>query len=273
VNRKLFALMSTLVALLALVMMPVASPATAQGSATAAPTMAGTMVGTAAKLNDIVTQRSKDYLSDLSLAAPQGKLVDTSKFKKAPPYTIGFVNWSTANSWTVQIVNEVQHEASLYPEIKEFITVSSEGDANKQISQIEDLVARGVDLFDCVLPARVARHGSLYTPEGRVSIRNARFREQLSPVDSTCDCTTCRRFSAAYLHHLHRTEELLWFRLATIHNLSFILREMRTMRAAILDGSFADRRAAFHADYHPASATAAAANRVQYRDHKRSKTP
>jgi len=147
VNRKLFALMSTLVALLALVMMPVASPATAQGSATAAPTMAGTMVGTAAKLNDIVTQRSKDYLSDLSLAAPQGKLVDTSKFKKAPPYTIGFVNWSTANSWTVQIVNEVQHEASLYPEIKEFITVSSEGDANKQISQIEDLVARGVDLI------------------------------------------------------------------------------------------------------------------------------
>ena len=140
----------------------------------------------------------------------------------------------------------------------------------------EDLwegVARGVDLFDCVLPARVARHGSLYTPEGRVSIRNARFREQFSPVDSTCDCTTCRRFSAAYLHHLHRTGELLWFRLATVHNLSFILREMRTMRAAILDGSFADRRAAFHADYHPASATAAAANRVQYRDHKRSKTP
>ncbi len=108
----------------------------------------------------------------------------------------------------------------------------------------------------------------LYTPEGRISIRNARFRDHFAPVDPTCECSTCRRFSAAYLHHLHRAEELLWFRLATIHNLAFILREMRTMRMAILDGSFAEQRAAFHARYHPASAVAAAANRARYRDRK-----
>jgi len=139
----------------------------------------------------------------------------------------------------------------------------------------EDLwegVARGVDLFDCVLPARVARHGGLYTPEGRVSIRNARFRDHFAPVDPTCDCTTCRRFTAAYLHHLQRAEELLWYRLATIHNLAFILREMRTMRAAILDGTFNMRRQAFHARYRPASAEAAAANRTQYRARKQSQT-
>jgi ribose transport system substrate-binding protein len=112
-------------------------------AATEAPTMAATQV----VINDLVTQHSKDYLTDTSLAKPAGKIVDTTKWKKAPPYTVGFINWSTANSWTVQITEEVKHEASLYPEIKEFIAVSSDGDANKQISQIEDMIARKVDLL------------------------------------------------------------------------------------------------------------------------------
>ncbi len=110
--------------------------------------------------DDIVAMHSTDYFGDTTLAVPVGDMVDTSMYKKEGPYTIGFINWSTANSWTVQIVNEVQHEASLYPEIEEFITVSSEGDANTQISQIEDMVARGVDaiLFipvapDAIVPA------------------------------------------------------------------------------------------------------------------------
>lgn len=122
----------------------------------------------------------------------------------------------------------------------------------------EDLwecVARGVDLFDCVLPARVARHGGLYTLDGRVSIGNARYREEFGPVDGTCVCPTCRRFSAAYLHHLYRSRELLWYRLATIHNLSFILRLMETMREAIVDGSFATWRDAFLRRYRPADRT------------------
>ncbi len=124
----------------------------------------------------------------------------------------------------------------------------------------EDLwegVARGVDLFDCVLPARVARHGGLYTPAGRVNMRNARFRDDFGPVDPACGCPTCARFSAAYLHHLYRAEELLWYQLATIHNLWFILRQMERIRAAIIGGTFTESLAAFQARYHVANQRAA----------------
>jgi queuine tRNA-ribosyltransferase len=124
----------------------------------------------------------------------------------------------------------------------------------------EDLwacVARGVDLFDCVLPARVARHGGLYTAGGRVSIGNARYRDQFGPVDDACGCPTCARFSAAYLHHLYRSKELLWYRLATIHNLWFILRQMETIRSSIIDGTFTERAAAFAHTYRTANREAA----------------
>ncbi len=131
----------------------------------------------------------------------------------------------------------------------------------------EDLwacVARGVDMFDCVLPARVARHGGLYTPEGRMSIGNARYRDLHAAFDATCGCPTCRQFSAAYLHHLYRTKELLWYRLATIHNLWFILRQMEEIRGAIPDGSFTARHAAFRARYRTADRTAAGDARAQF---------
>jgi queuine tRNA-ribosyltransferase len=131
----------------------------------------------------------------------------------------------------------------------------------------EDLwacVARGVDLFDCVLPARVARHGGLYTAAGRVSIGNARFRDQFSPIDSECGCPTCRRFTAAYLHHLYRVKELLWYRLGTIHNLWFILRQMETIRAAIIDGTFSTRAAEFAETYRPANRVVARSERAQF---------
>ncbi len=121
----------------------------------------------------------------------------------------------------------------------------------------EDLVegvAHGMDLFDCVLPTRVARNGGLYTPTGRVNIRAARWRAEHGPVQAGCDCWTCQRFSAAYLHHLARAEELLYYRLGTIHNLRFLIRQMAQMRAAICDGTFAQWRADFHARYQPASA-------------------
>ena len=94
---------------------------------------------------DIVTLRSTDYLNDETIAVPLGDMVETLMYAKEPPYTIGFINWSTANSWTVQIVEEVREEASLYPEIANFIIVSSEGDVDTQISQIEDMIVRGVD--------------------------------------------------------------------------------------------------------------------------------
>jgi queuine tRNA-ribosyltransferase len=136
----------------------------------------------------------------------------------------------------------------------------------------EDLwecVARGIDLFDCVLPARVARHGGLYTPTGRISIRNAAYRDLHAPFDPACRCRTCSRFTAAYLHHLFRTGELLWFRLATIHNLWFVLRQMEMMRTAILAGAFAEQRSAFLAAYQPADRSRAGAERAQFLQSRR----
>ncbi len=105
----------------------------------------------------------------------------------------------------------------------------------------EDLVEgvrRGVDMFDCVLPTRLARNGALFTPDGRVNIRAARFAAQDVPLDDNCDCSTCQTFTAAYLHHLFRCEELLGYRLATIHNLRFLIRHMQRLRAATLAGTF-----------------------------------
>ncbi len=127
----------------------------------------------------------------------------------------------------------------------------------------EDLlegVARGVDMFDCVLPTRTARTGGLYTPQGRSNIRAARFRTERGPVDPSCDCYTCRTFSAGYLHHLIRSEdegqrgELLYFRLASIHNVRFLVRLMEQARAAILDGTFAAFREAFVGGFTPPDA-------------------
>jgi queuine tRNA-ribosyltransferase len=118
-------------------------------------------------------------------------------------------------------------------------------------------VARGVDLFDCVLPTRTARTGGLYTPQGRVNVRSARYREERGPVDAECDCYTCRTFSAGYLHHLIRAEgddskgELLYYRLASIHNLRFLIRLMEGARAAILAGTFPAYRANFLEDFTP----------------------
>ena len=118
----------------------------------------------------------------------------------------------------------------------------------------EDLVecvARGIDMFDCVLPTRIARNGALFVKSGRVNIETARFRAMDAPVEDGCDCYTCRTFSAAYLHHLFKAKELLAFRLATIHNLRFILRLMEEMRDAVLQGKFAGYRRDFAERFTP----------------------
>ena len=112
-------------------------------------------------------------------------------------------------------------------------------------------VARGIDLFDCALPTRVARNGALLTQRGRCNIRNARFRSDDSPVDAECDCYTCRLFSRAYLHHLFKCEELLAYRLATIHNLRFTIRLVERIRRTILEGTFDVFRKGFLAQYEP----------------------
>ncbi len=99
-------------------------------------------------------------------------------------------------------------------------------------------VARGMDMFDCVLPTRNARNGQLFTARGTINIRNARYRDDLDPVMEDCDCLLCTHFSRAYLRHLFNTGEVLGLRLATLHNLKFYFQLMAAMRAAIADGRF-----------------------------------
>jgi queuine tRNA-ribosyltransferase len=110
-------------------------------------------------------------------------------------------------------------------------------------------VARGVDLFDCVLPTRNARNGQLFTREGPLSIKNARFAEDMSPPDPQCGCYTCTHCSRAYLRHLFLAGEMTGATLNTVHNLYFYLDTMRRIREAILFGTFEKLRQEFHQTY------------------------
>ncbi len=115
----------------------------------------------------------------------------------------------------------------------------------------EDLVegvANGIDMFDCVMPTRNARNGWLFTRFGDLKIRNARHKDEDQPLDESCDCHTCKNFSRAYLHHLHRAGEILGARLNTLHNPHYYLQLMREMRAAIETGTFAQFRLQFASD-------------------------
>jgi queuine tRNA-ribosyltransferase len=106
-------------------------------------------------------------------------------------------------------------------------------------------VSQGIDMFDCVLPTRNARNGWLFTRFGDIKIRNARYRDDVLPLDETCGCYTCRNFSRAYLHHLQRVNEILGARLNTIHNLFYYLELMTGIRGAIEAGCFRDFAAEF----------------------------
>ena len=115
----------------------------------------------------------------------------------------------------------------------------------------EDLVAgvaNGIDMFDCVMPTRNARNGWLFTRFGDVKIKNARCKDDQGPLDESCDCYCCKNFSRAYLHHLHRSKEILGARLNTIHNLHFYLKIMQEMRDAIDADRFNEFRIQFKAD-------------------------
>ncbi len=103
-----------------------------------------------------------------------------------------------------------------------------------------DCVVAGVDMFDCVMPTRNARNAHLFTSEGVLRLRNARFRSDTGPVDPDCGCYTCRNFSRAYLHHLDKSGEMLGAQLATIHNLSYYMALMAGMRSAIEAGELLD---------------------------------
>jgi queuine tRNA-ribosyltransferase len=101
------------------------------------------------------------------------------------------------------------------------------------------VIEAGVDMFDCVLPTRTARTGSALTNEGRLNLRNARFARDEAPLDATCDCPACRRFSRAYIRHLINQNELLGLRLLSLHNLRFLIELTRGARDAIAGGGFA----------------------------------
>jgi queuine tRNA-ribosyltransferase len=107
-------------------------------------------------------------------------------------------------------------------------------------ADIAAAVARGIDLFDCVLPTRNARNGWLFTSAGVVKLRNACYRDDTRPPDESCLCYTCRNFSRAYLHHLQRINEMLGAHLNTLHNLHFYQETMRTLRHAISTGKLVD---------------------------------
>ena len=116
------------------------------------------------------------------------------------------------------------------------------------VNDIFEAVAHGLDMFDCVLPTRIARHGALMTSEGRINIKKAIYADDFRPLDSECDCYCCRNYSRAYLHHLFRCNEGLGMRLMSIHNLRFLIHLVEQIRVAIQE----DRFATFKKEYYAA---------------------
>lgn len=110
-------------------------------------------------------------------------------------------------------------------------------------------VIRGIDMFDCVLPTRIARNGTAFTSKGKVVIRNAEYAEDFSPLDDECDCYACKNFSKAYIRHLFKAKEILGARLATIHNLRFLINLMSQIREAIMNDCLLDFKKEFYLKY------------------------
>ena len=132
-------------------------------------------------------------------------------------------------------------------------------------AQLVELVARGVDMFDCVLPTRVARNGTAFTRKGSLSIKAGACKADFGPIEEDCECFACRHFTRAYLRHLLNVGEILGLRMLSLHNTWFFLKVMAEVRTAIAAGTFADYRREFAASYVPTRkvllARAAAAER------------
>ena len=160
-----------------------------------------------------------------------------------PGYAVGGLSIGEPKKVTLAMVEET---VALLPESKPryLMGVGSPED-------IIEAVVRGCDMFDSALPTRIARNGALFTWQGRHNIRNAAYSQMEQPIAPGCDCYACRNFSAAYLHHLFSCDELLAYRLATIHNLSFISNLMHKIRSAIQDGTFLSFKDSFLANYQP----------------------
>jgi len=118
-------------------------------------------------------------------------------------------------------------------------------------AQLVELVARGVDMFDCVLPTRVARNGTAFTRKGSISVKGGACKADFRPIEEDCDCYACRNFTRAYLRHLLNVGEILGLRMLSVHNTRMYLRVMEEIRAAIANGTFADYRREFAQNYVP----------------------
>jgi queuine tRNA-ribosyltransferase len=128
-------------------------------------------------------------------------------------------------------------------------------------AQIVELVARGIDMFDCVLPTRVARNGTAFTRRGTFAIKGGACKADLSPISEACECFACLNFSRAYVRHLLNVNEILGLRLVSIHNTYFYLEVMREIRARLAAGTFDAFRASFAAAYVPSRRVLAARRR------------
>jgi queuine tRNA-ribosyltransferase len=158
-----------------------------------------------------------------------------------PGYSIGGLSVGESK---VEMNHVLEFTTPLLPENKPRYLMGV-GSADSLI----DGVIRGIDMFDCVLPTRIARNGSCMTSHGRIVIKNAVYARDFSPLDEECDCYVCRNYSRAYLRHLFKANEILGPRLASYHNLYFLLHLMKKVRQAILDDNLLEFRQAFFEKY------------------------
>ncbi len=154
-------------------------------------------------------------------------------------FAIGGLSVGEANE---EMYDTVEHTVQYMPEDKPRYLMG--------VGTPEDLIEnidRGVDMFDCVMPTRNARNGTLFTSFGKINIRGAKFKEDQDPIDPECECPTCKRYTRSYMNHLMRSKELTYFRLASLHNLHYYLNLMRQAREAILQDRFAEFKKEFYA--------------------------
>ena len=154
-------------------------------------------------------------------------------------FAIGGLSVGEANQ---DMYDTVEHTVPYMPEKKPRYLMG--------VGTPEDLVEnveRGIDMFDCVMPTRNARNGTLFTNFGRINIRGAKFKQDSEPIDPECDCYTCKRYTRSYLHHLFRAKELTYFRLSSLHNLHYYFTLMKQMREAILEDRFSEFKEEFYA--------------------------
>jgi queuine tRNA-ribosyltransferase len=133
-------------------------------------------------------------------------------------------------------------------------------------AQLVELVARGIDMFDCVIPTRVARNGSAFTRQGMISLKAGWAKEEFGPIEQACECFACRRFTRAYLRHLLNVNEILGLRMLSVHNSHMFLKLMADIRAHIGSGTFAEFRRDFIANYRPSRKVLAARKSAKLSD-------